>query len=139
MNINLKNDDIFKYVFSYEYILRDFINSFLEYIGEKEGEPRIYKYIRLIKAGDLEEMSKVAKGDKIMEDVVNYVRLWNKESHEERKREMIEEAENKGEAKGKRDRNIEIAKNMLRKEIPINDISEITGLTIKEINKLKNY
>ena len=36
MNINLKNDDIFKYVFSYEYILRDFINSFLEYIGEKE-------------------------------------------------------------------------------------------------------
>ena len=72
-----------------------------------------------------------------MEDVVNYVRLWNKESHEERKREMIEEAENKGEAKGKKEEKFEIAKSMLRDGLTENTISKYTGLSIKEINKLK--
>ena len=36
----------------------------------------------------------------------------------------------------KRDRNIEIAKNLISKGMDIGDISEVTGLTIEEIQKL---
>ncbi len=44
----------------------------------------------------------------------------------------------KGEIKGKKERNIEIAKKLLRKNMPIEQIAEITDLTVEEIRKLKN-
>ena len=43
---------------------------------------------------------------------------------------------NDGISKGKNKKSIEIAKNMLRKNMSIEDISAITGLSIEEINKL---
>ena len=43
---------------------------------------------------------------------------------------------NDGISKGKNKKSIEIAKNMLRKNMSIEDISDITGLSIEEINKL---
>ena len=46
----------------------------------------------------------------------------------------IEYATNKGIEQGK----VEIAKNMLKKKMNIEDIKEITGLTEEEIKKLKN-
>ncbi|CDF11412.1 putative uncharacterized protein [Mycoplasma sp. CAG:776] len=38
---------------------------------------------------------------------------------------------------GKQERNIEIAKNMLMKNMDINIISEITGLSVEEIEKIR--
>ena len=43
---------------------------------------------------------------------------------------------NDGISKGENKKSIEIAKNMLNKNMSIEDISEITGLSIEEINKL---
>ena len=43
---------------------------------------------------------------------------------------------NDGISKGKNKKSIEIAKNMLKKNMSIEDISDITGLSIEEINKL---
>ena len=43
---------------------------------------------------------------------------------------------NDGISKGENKKSIEIAKNMLKKNMPIEDISDITGLSIEEINKL---
>ena len=43
---------------------------------------------------------------------------------------------NDGISKGKNKKSIEIAKNMLNKNMSIEDISDITGLSIEEINKL---
>ena len=40
------------------------------------------------------------------------------------------------EDRGKRIRDIEIARNALRKNMPIEDISDITGLTRKEVERL---
>lgn len=40
---------------------------------------------------------------------------------------------------GKKERNIEVAKNLLKKKIPMKDIMEITELTEEEIIKLKTY
>ena len=39
---------------------------------------------------------------------------------------------------GKKERNIEVAKIMLKKHIPMKDIIEITELTEEELKKLKN-
>ena len=38
---------------------------------------------------------------------------------------------------GKSERNIEIARNLLKKNMSIQDISEVTGLPLSEIEKLK--
>ena len=43
---------------------------------------------------------------------------------------------NDGISKGENKKSIEIAKNMLKKNMSIEDISDITGLSIAEINKL---
>ena len=45
---------------------------------------------------------------------------------------------NDGISKGENKKSIEIAKNMLNKNMSIEDISDITGLSIEEINKLPN-
>ena len=42
-----------------------------------------------------------------------------------------------GRTEGKSERNIEIARNMLSKAMEVELISEITGLSIEEINSLK--
>ena len=47
------------------------------------------------------------------------------------------EGEAKGKAAGKNERNIEIAQNMLKKSMKIEDIIELTGLSQEEIEKLK--
>ena len=43
---------------------------------------------------------------------------------------------NDGISKGENKKSIKIAKNMLKKNMSIEDISDITGLSIEEINKL---
>ena len=47
------------------------------------------------------------------------------------------EGEAKGKVAGKNERNIEIAKKMLKKSMKIEDIIELTGLSQEEIEKLK--
>ena len=51
--------------------------------------------------------------------------------------EGISQGIEQGIEKGKASRNIQIAKNMLKKNMNINDISEITGLSNDEIKLLK--
>ena len=52
--------------------------------------------------------------------------------------EYIKEREqNKGFRKGCQDRNKTIALNMLKEKVNISFISKVTGLSVKEINKLK--
>jgi predicted transposase/invertase (TIGR01784 family) len=53
-------------------------------------------------------------------------------------KQQIVKAEEKGKAEGKVERDIEIAKNLLSQNIDINTISTATGLSVKEIIKLKD-
>ena len=50
----------------------------------------------------------------------------------------IKKAEEKAEARGKAERNIEIAKSLLAQNIDVNTISTATGLSIAEIQQLKS-
>ena len=49
----------------------------------------------------------------------------------------LEKAEERGKQTGINERNIEIAKNMLKKNSDVSFISECTGLSIEEINNIK--
>lgn len=48
-----------------------------------------------------------------------------------------EEAREEGKEEGKEEARLEFAKNALKKNLTISDIAELTGLTEKEILKLK--
>lgn len=52
--------------------------------------------------------------------------------------EARENGINDGISKGVSQEKVSIAKNMLNKNMSIEDISDITGLSVEEINKLKN-
>ena len=53
-------------------------------------------------------------------------------------RDELQAAEARGEARGKSDREVEIAKKLLDKNNSIEDVSDITGLSIPAIEKLKS-
>ena len=107
---------------------------------------------------DKKELKNMPK-DKIVDKYITNVTIVNDDpefqkymSEEEDKRkiqnsllsEAIEEGISKGYtsgindgiSKGENKKSIEIAKNMLKKNMSIEDISDITGLSIEEINKL---
>ena len=103
---------------------------------------------------DKKELKNMPK-DKIVDKYITNVTIVNDDpefqkymSEEEDKRKiqnsLLSEAKengytsgiNDGIFKGENKKSIEIAKNMLKKNMSIEDISDITGLSIEEINKL---
>ena len=63
---------------------------------------------------------------------------WNKELFDNLiKYNEIEDATNEGKALGIIENKIEIAKNMLKENLDIKMVSKVTGLTEKEVQKLK--
>ena len=53
------------------------------------------------------------------------------------KQEGLEEGLEEGEKKGKQEAKLEDARRMLEKGYPIEDVCEITGLSLDEVEKLK--
>ena len=83
-----------------------------------------------------------------MEDIGNRIDKYNDDEdiiglyhykyvEEEVKQEQLEEATQKGISKGIEQGIETTAKNLLKKNMDINFISEVTGLSLKEIEKLK--
>ena len=110
------------------------------------------KLLKFLSSKDEKELRENSGGDKFMEKLEKEVRILNNdpelmealivEGEEERvrnterllgKREGIEEGKEEGIKKEK----ITIAKNMIKKQMDINTISEITGLSLDELENLK--
>lgn len=120
------------------------------------------RWARLIAAESKEEIEKIVKGCEIMEDVYEEMKRFSEEGwvgesyfhptrlimsqhltelEEAKEKSMAEglaEGLASGLAEGERNRNIEIAKNMLAKNYDIKDIAELTNLSVEDIQKLKN-
>ena len=72
------------------------------------------------------------------QNVMEYAREYAKEQgREEGIKEGIKEGEIKGLKKGAKEEKIKIAKSLLLAQVAIKIISETTGLTLQEIEKLK--
>ena len=101
---------------------------------------RLIRWLRLMKSKSMEEMKQIGKGDEIMEDAIKYVDWFLKEegtTFQDKIEYEKAKSEAEGEAKGREEDKKETAKNMLKKGYPLQDISEITNLSEKDIVKLK--
>ena len=112
--------------------------------NEEEIKKNMYLIMLNLDKKELEAMPK-DKRDKIVDKYITNVTIVNDNpefqkymSEEEDKKKiqnsLISEAKNEGISQEK----VSIAKNMLNKNMPLEDISDITGLSIEEINKLPN-
>ena len=113
------------------------------------------RWLKFIAARNYEERKTIAKGDELLvelnEWVNKYVRgdkaeelnKWdleiatNKGVVEGHEKGLVE-GHKKGLAEGRAQRNVEIAKEMLKLNMSIEDISKVTNLDIKTIEELKN-
>ena len=131
--------------------LMDYYDKIWYSKNEEEIKKNQYMIMLDLDKKGLENMPK----DKIVDKYITNVTIVNDDpefqkymSEEEDKRKiqnsLLSEAKengytsgiNDGISKGKNKKSIEIAKNMLKKNMSIEDISDITGLSIEEINKL---
>ena len=132
--------------------LMDYYDKIWYSKNEEEIKKNQYMIMLDLDKKGLENMPK----DKIVDKYITNVTIVNDDpefqkymSEEEDKRKiqnsLLSEAKengytsgiNDGISKGKNKKSIEIAKNMLKKNMSIEDISDITGLSIEEINKIK--
>ena len=112
-------------------------------------ESRFLKWLKFIKAGSVEEMEKIAKGDENMERALAFMErfvndeevrgIYDKINDVERdaKERGMAEGLAEGLIQGKTAGIIETAKNMLKKGFEPSEIADITNLSIEEINRLK--
>ncbi len=127
-------------------------------------EQRFIKWLQLMNAQSLDELKKIGKDDKVMEEVIKMVNEWTEETgkngletyidnvkfeaeergeirgeikgRREGKKEGIMEGRKVGRKDGAKEKSIAIAKNMLNNDEPINKIENYTGLTKKQIMAL---
>ena len=118
----------------------------LWYTRSKEG--RKYRYIAMLALDKEELLNLPMEDDKIMEKYVDEIIDKNNDpafqeymSWEEDFDKQINTSREAGIKEGRKsgikERNIDIAKNMLKDNLDLNTISKYTGLTIKEIEALK--
>ena len=137
------------------FIIYEINMDYYDKIWYSKNEEEIKKNLYMIMLDlDKKELKNMPK-DKIVDKYITNVTIVNDDpefqkymSEEEDKRKiqnsLLSEAKetgytsgiNDGISKGENKKSIEIAKNMLKKNMPIEDISDITGLSIEEINKL---
>ena len=128
-------------------------------VPEKD-KSNLATWLRFLNTDDKEELDKMAvRNDAFMSAVCKYMELTYDEAirmiaeNEEKawknrqaeikaeieyaKEEGMQKGIQKGRAEGERNRNIEIAKNLLGMFIPIDQIEKATGLSKEEIEKLR--
>ena len=150
--MNVKGELYVKNFIIYE-INMDYYDKIWYSKNEDEIKKNLYMIMLDLDKKELENMPK----DKIVDKYITNITIVNDDpefqkymSEEEDKRKiqnsLLSEAKeegytsgiNDGISKGENKKSIEIAKNMLNKNMSIEDISDITGLSIEEINKLPN-
>lgn len=76
----------------------------------------------------------IRKHDKIMTETQKFVAEWNAKSCEGGFAKYVEQRASEAKEEGI----IQTAAKMIKKNIPLNTIAEVTGLSLKEIKALKN-
>ena len=129
---------------------------YLENIKEKyynnDELTKLEKYLLMIKLRKRKELKEISKGDKNMSDVYKKLDELSEDKYlsllydREEKREYEykcmmedakEEAKEEGMSQGENKKSIEIAKNLLSMNMPIEDISKATGLSIEDLQNIK--
>ena len=130
------HNDIFEIV----HVNMDYFKKVWYHGNIKDENP----FFMLLAASNKEELDKISKGDKFMEEISKKVKKLNldpeivKEIVIENEDEIIKNSiYHSGVKEGISQSKIEIAKNLLQMNMDINDIIKVTGLSIKKVNSLK--
>ena len=112
-------------------------------ISEKsytKDEEKLLKILNFIKAKNYEERKEVAKGDELLMDFNEWLDRYmhNEETLEYYHNWDLAIAKDAGFSEGEKSSKLEIAKKMVSKDIPVEDIIAYTGLTKKEVDSLKD-
>ena len=101
-----------------------------------KDEEELLKVLNFIKAKNYEERKEVAKGDELLKDFNEWLDKYmhNEETLEYYHNWDLAIAKEAGFSEGKK----EIAKKMISKDVPLEDIIAFTGLTEKEVESLKD-
>lgn len=126
------------YNFNNFYLINDYglVMIRLDLVKKKvynDNNERFIKWLKLINTESLEEMRKIAKGDEVMEQALEFMEEF---LNDEEIRNVYDKI-NDVKYYAKKEEKVETAKNMLKKGFSLQEISEITNLSIKEINDLK--
>ena len=165
INTHLINSYRFINEYTYE-VVEDNIVMYLvrlDKIGKSKynEDEKFIKIIKMINAKSIEEMEEISKGDEVMRDMVKFLSEWTRKSNEngwERylkdvryesevigekkgeikgKREGIKEGKREGILLGQKSNSEKTAIKMKNKGYSLEEISEITNLSKKEILSLK--
>ena len=119
------------------------IHLILENLVNKEYNKDVRKLAEFLRITDIETLKKNYKGDSNYMACIRKVEELSTDPEfigyydlEEAHRQDIDDSYNTGYDEGISQRNIEIAKNLLKQNISIENISLATGLSIEEISKL---
>ena len=102
------------------------------------------RWLKFIAAKSSDERADIAKGDELLVELNEWIHKYvaDDKTQEELNKWDLEIAENKGYEQGvehgMEQRNVEIVKNLLNMDMPIEDISKATDLSIEEIEKLRD-
>ena len=149
-NFKIVNDYGFVSKINYGKTEDEYLQMYLVRLDKVKGivytddEKRFIKWLRFIKAGELKEMEKIAKGDKNMEQALKFMkRFVNDEKNlsifdtiKDRERNARED----GILEGRNEEHqklLQTAKNLLDMDMPISKIAKATGLSNEEIEELK--
>ena len=105
------------------------------------------RYLMLFATDDLNNLKEIAGEDNVMKKIVDDLKDLSNDSeiisaYEKEKIERyaldvaLKETSEKSKIEGKKERNIEIAKNLLKENVDLNIISKTTGLSLEELEKL---
>jgi len=100
------------------------------------------KWIKFINASSYLERKKIAEGDEIMEKLNENINefILDDETRKEFARFRYENQmklhKKEGIIEGHRDGLLQVAKNMLESNVPVDQIKKFTGLSLKEIKNL---
>ena len=138
-NFKIVNDYGFVNKINYGKTEDEYLQMYLVRLDKVKGivytdnKKRFIKWLRFIKAGDLAEMEKIAKGDKNMEQALKFMKRFVNDEKNLSIFDSIKDRERNAKEEGL----IETAKNMLKKGFSIKDISDITNLPVEEIENIK--
>ena len=150
-NFNLVNNYGFVNKYNYGVIKDECLEMYLIRIDLVKdivynlNETRFIKWIKLIKAGGIEEMKKIAEEDEDLKRVVKFMEEFVNDEEVRALYDKINDVErvalDKGKAEGKAEGEsigiLKTAKNMLHDGLNIESIIKYTGLSEKEIEALK--
>ena len=123
------------------------VNKYMENLENINKNPEFREYmsreedLRKIRNSRLSVAKRKAREEGLKEGLEEGrkegIKKGKKEGIEQGIKQGIEQGIEKGIEKGSKEVSVKIAKNMLKRGININEISEITNLTIEEINDIK--